>query len=213
MVASVNELYGADPRASADYARIVNDAHFHRIEKLLDSGTVAVGGDADADERYIAPTILTDVEPDAPAMDEEIFGPVLPVLPVDSLEEATAMINERDKPLALYVFSEDDDEVGRALATTSSGGVTVNGTLLHFSNADLPFGGVGESGMGAYHGRYGFETFSHRRGVLKRSTAVDPDVGYPPYTESKRKTLERALQLGDPRNALARVKQRLLRRR
>jgi aldehyde dehydrogenase (NAD+) len=213
MVATVEEFYGTDPQQSPDYARIVSDAHFHRLEKLLDSGTVATGGDADPDERYIAPTVLTDVAPDAPVMDEEIFGPVLPVLAIDSLDEAPAVVNERDKPLALYVFSEDDDEVDQVLASTSSGGVTVNGTLFHFANAELPFGGVGESGTGAYHGRAGFETFSHRRAVYKRSTLADPPLMYPPYTESKQKLVQRALGLGDPRDALTRVKQRLLRRR
>jgi aldehyde dehydrogenase (NAD+) len=213
MATTVEEFYGADPRQSPDYARIVSDAHFHRLEKLLDSGTVAIGGEADPDERYIAPTVLTGVEPDAPVMGEEIFGPVLPVLAVDSLDEATTMVNERDKPLALYVFSEDDDEVDRVLEATSSGGVTVNGTLFHFVNAELPFGGVGESGMGAYHGRFGFETFSHRRAVYKRSTLIDPPLLYPPYTEGKQKIVQRVLNMGDPRDLLAKLKQRLLRRR
>lgn len=213
LVATVGEFYGGDPKASPDYARIVSDAHFHRVEKLLDSGVVAVGGDADADELYIAPTVLTEVERDAPAMDEEIFGPVLPVLAVDSLDDATALVRERDKPLALYVFSEKGDEVDAIVSSTSSGGVTVNGTLFHFANAELPFGGVGESGMGAYHGRYGFETFSHRRAVYTRSTLVDPPLMYPPYTEGKQKLVKRALDMGDPRDALARLKQRLLRRR
>jgi aldehyde dehydrogenase (NAD+) len=213
MTTTIEEFYGSDPQQSPDYARIVSDAHFHRVEKLLDSGTVAIGGDADPDQRYIAPTVLTDVQPDAPAMDEEIFGPVLPVLAVDSIDEATAMVNERDKPLALYVFSEDDDEVDRVLDSTSSGGVTVNGTLFHFANAELPFGGVGQSGMGSYHGRFGFETFSHRRAVYKRSTIADPPIMYPPYTESKQKLVRRALSMGDPRDALTRLKQSLLRRR
>lgn len=213
MTTTIEEFYGSDPQQSPDYARIVSDAHFHRVEKLLDSGTVAMGGDADPDQRYIAPTVLTDVQPDAPAMDEEIFGPVLPVLAVDSIDEATAMVNERDKPLALYVFSEDDDEVDRVLDSTSSGGVTVNGTLFHFANAELPFGGVGQSGMGSYHGRFGFETFSHRRAVYKRSTIADPPIMYPPYTESKQKLVRRALSMGDPRDALTRLKQSLLRRR
>ena len=213
MVAHVEEFYGADPEQSPDYARIVSDAHFHRLEKLLCSGTVAVGGQADPDERYIAPTVLTDVGLDEPVMDEEIFGPILPVLAVDSIEDAIAVVNGRDKPLALYVFSGEDEEVDRVVDATSSGGVTVNATLFHFANAALPFGGVGESGMGAYHGRFGFETFSHRRSVFERSTLVDLSLMYPPYTESKQKILRRALDLGDPRFALARIKQRLLRRR
>jgi aldehyde dehydrogenase (NAD+) len=174
---------------------------------------VAAGGTADPDERYIAPTVLTDVSLDAPVMHEEIFGPVLPVIAVDSLDEATTVVGERAKPLALYVFSEDDDEVDQVIGATSSGGVTVNATLYHFAIADLPFGGVGESGIGAYHGRAGFDTFSHRRAVYRRSTLVDPPMLYPPYTEAKKKLLDRAIDMGDPRDALARLKQRLLRRR
>ncbi|MEL7208245.1 MAG: aldehyde dehydrogenase family protein [Actinomycetota bacterium] len=213
LVATIAEFYGDDPKQSPDYARIVTDSHFHRLEKLLDSGTVAAGGDSDVDDRYIAPTVLVDVEPDAPVMEEEIFGPVLPILRMESLDDAVARINDRDKPLALYVFSEEDAEVDHVLSQTSSGGVTVNGTLFHFANAELPFGGVGESGMGAYHGKFGFDTFSHQRAVYERSTRVDLPMMYPPYTDAKRKMLDRALRLGDPREVVAKVKQVALRRR
>ncbi len=207
--AAITEFYGDDPRQSADYARIVNAAHFHRLEKLLDSGTVAAGGVADADERYLAPTVLTDVDADSAAMADEIFGPVLPVLRVASLQEAIAFVNERDKPLALYVFSERDAETGAVVDATSSGGVCVNGTIFHVSNPDLPFGGVGPSGMGSYHGKFGFDTFSHLKPVHERSTKLDPPMMYPPFTAKKENLLRKGFLLPDPRDAVKHVRAKL----
>jgi aldehyde dehydrogenase (NAD+) len=202
----VTEFYGTDPQASPDLARIVNEPHFHRLEKLLHDGTVAVGGQTDADTRYIAPTVLTGITRDDPVMGEEIFGPILPVLAVDSLDDAVAFVNAGDKPLALYTFSDDDGENDAVLARATSGGACVNGTLMHISNPHLPFGGVGESGMGAYHGKFGFDTFSHRRGVHTRSTRLDPAMMYPPYTAKKEKLIRRGFGLPDPRDVVARVR-------
>jgi aldehyde dehydrogenase (NAD+) len=145
-------------------------------------------------------------------MDEEIFGPILPVIAVDSLDAAVDWVNAADKPLALYSFSERDDENRRVLAGATSGGACVNGTLMHVSNPHLPFGGVGESGMGAYHGKFGFDTFSHHRAVHERSTRVDPALLYPPYTRRKQRLVRRALVLPDPRDLWARVSGRLRRR-
>lgn len=194
LAASVRDFYGSDPKSSRDYARIVNDRHFARLTALLDGGgTRVIGGETDASARYISPTVLTDVDPGAPIMREEIFGPLLPVLPVDDVDEAVAFVNQRDKPLALYVFSNDESVVDRVLASTSSGGVTVNGTLLHLAVPELPFGGVGPSGMGAYHGRAGFDTFSHRKSVLDRSTRPDLPVTYPPYSRWKQRLLRKIL--------------------
>jgi len=209
---AIREFYGDDPKASADFGRIVNDSHFHRLEKLLHDGTVAVGGESDPDELYIAPTILTGVKPGDPVMDEEIFGPVLPVLAVDSVDEAIEFVNRGDKPLALYVFSEEDDESEAVIGGTSSGGAGVNATMFHVTNPHLPFGGVGPSGTGAYHGKFGFDTFSHHRGVLERSTKVDPALLYPPYTDSKESLVRRVLTLADPRQAVAGLVNRLRRR-
>jgi aldehyde dehydrogenase (NAD+) len=146
-------------------------------------------------------------------MSEEIFGPILPVIAVDSLDAAVAFVNAGDKPLALYSFSERDDDNATVIERTTSGGVCVNGTLLHISNPALPFGGVGESGMGAYHGRFGFDTFSHRRSVHVRTTRVDPPLLYPPYTRRKEALVRRGLGLPDPRDLLARMVSRLRRRR
>jgi aldehyde dehydrogenase (NAD+) len=190
---AVQQFFGDDPRQSADYGRVVNDHHVRRLRRLLERGRVVVGGDVDEAARYIAPTILVDVGPDDPVMQEEIFGPILPVLAVDDLDAAIAFVNERDQPLALYVFTESPEVADLVVASTSSGGVCVNATLLHAGNPSLPFGGVGASGFGEYHGRWGFETFSHRRGVQVRSTSVDPSFAYPPYTWLKQQVMRRVL--------------------
>ena len=212
LAAEITRSYGDDPHASADYGRIVSDRHLTRLEKLLEAGTVVTGGVVDHDDRYLAPTVVTGVTRDDPVMQEEIFGPVLPVVAVDSLDEAASFVQAGDHPLALYVFSEDDGEVDATLRATSSGGVCVNGTLFHFTNPHLPFGGVGASGMGAYHGKFGFDTFSHQRSVHHRSTKVDPPLLYPPYTKLKDRAVRLGISAGDPRDALARVANRLRRR-
>ncbi|MEJ8637989.1 aldehyde dehydrogenase family protein [Streptomyces sp. MS2.AVA.5] len=165
---AVRQLYGAEPAISPEYGRIVNERHFDRLSGLLDSGRVVVGGTTDRDRRYIAPTVLADVDPGAPVMQEEIFGPVLPIVTVPGLDEAIDFINDRDKPLALYAFTESADTRRRLAAETSSGGLGFGLPLAHLTVSDLPFGGVGESGMGNYHGRYSIETFSHRKAVLEK---------------------------------------------
>jgi len=190
---AVTTFYGADPHASADYGRIVSDRHFDRLAALAQDGTVVVGGRTEASERYIAPTVLVDVDPSSPVMQEEIFGPLLPVLTVASARQAVDMVNERDHPLALYVFAGDKAVVDDVLARTTSGGVTVNGTMLHFTNPHLPFGGIGESGMGGYHGESGVRLFQHLKPVLTRGTAVDPSLPYPPYNDRKAKIFRRIL--------------------
>lgn len=165
---AVRQLYGAEPAISPEYGRIVNERHFDRLSGLLDSGRVVVGGTTDRDRKYIAPTVLADVDPGAPVMQEEIFGPVLPIVTVPGLDEAIDFINDRDKPLALYAFTESADTRRRLAAETSSGGLGFGLPLAHLTVSDLPFGGVGESGMGNYHGRYSIETFSHRKAVLEK---------------------------------------------
>jgi aldehyde dehydrogenase (NAD+) len=196
MVAAVRSFYGEDPSASGDYSRIVNERHWRRLQGLLDAGgydAVVCGGDGDEATRYLAPTILTGVQPDAAVMAQEIFGPILPVLAVDDIAAAIEHVNAGEKPLALYVFSEDPAVTERVLEETSSGGACVNGTILQITVPDLPFGGVGSSGMGAYHGRYGFDTFSHRRAVLTRSTRIDPRAMYPPVTALRERLMRRFL--------------------
>jgi aldehyde dehydrogenase (NAD+) len=193
---AVTRFYGSDPRASADYARIINDRHFDRLERLLDAdgaGDLVFGADRNRAERYLAPTALLGTDPAAPLMQEEIFGPVLPIIPVDDSSEAVSFVNEREKPLAMYVFAEDEAVVDNVLGSTSSGGACVNATMFQVAVPALPFGGVGASGMGAYHGRASFETFSHHKSVLSRPAKLDPDLAYPPYTGIKAKLLKRLL--------------------
>ena len=193
LTTAITGFYGTDPHASPDYGRIVSPRHFDRLVRLMQGATVAVGGDTDADDRYIAPTVLVDVDVDAPVMQEEIFGPVLPVLAVPSTRDAVDFVNERPHPLALYVFAADRAVVDDVVSRTTSGGVTVNGTILHVTNPHLPFGGIGESGMGGYHGESGVRLFQHRKPVLSRGTAMDPAIAYPPYTDRKIRFLRRIL--------------------
>jgi aldehyde dehydrogenase (NAD+) len=188
---NIREFYGDDPKRSPDLARIVSDAHVDRLAKLMESGTAAVGGEVDRSQRYVAPTVLCDVAPDSPVMQDEIFGPILPILPIVNIDDAIAFVNEREKPLALYVFTSRQDVEDKVLSRTSAGGVSVNTVVWHVGNSHLPFGGVGESGMGVYHGRHGFETFSHRKSVLKKSTRVDPKMAFPPYTQLKQARIKR----------------------
>lgn len=183
---AVRALYGDDPSDSPDYGRIVNDRQFERLAGLLGSGTTAVGGRSEAASRYLAPTVLVDVPRDSAVMGEEIFGPVLPIVAVDGLDDAIAFIRSGDKPLALYVFSERRDVRRRILTETSSGAVGFGVPAAHLAVGGLPFGGVGESGSGAYHGRRSLETFSHEKAVLTKALAPDTlQLIYPPYTEAK----------------------------
>ena len=191
LVKAIGEFYGDDPTTSPDLTQIVNDRHVDRIEKLLDShgGTVVCGGSVNLDTRKLAPTVIIDPDPDSALMQEEIFGPVLPILTVDDLTEAVAFVNGRDKPLALYVFSGDEDQAQVVVDGTSSGGVCVNHTLFHITPPDLPFGGVGPSGQGRYHGKSGFDAFSNMKPVLTKPTKPEISMMYPPYTKLKSKIL------------------------
>jgi aldehyde dehydrogenase (NAD+) len=194
----IDRFFGGDPAHSADFGRIVNAHHHDRLTRFIDgsdasNGVVAVGGAHDRERLHIDPTVLVGTARSSPVMDEEIFGPILPVLAVDDLEDAIAVVRSRPHPLALYLFSTDDTERQRVLEGTSSGGLVVNHTLLHLAVEDLPFGGVGESGMGAYHGRTGFDTFSHLRPVLDRPNHPDPRLLYPPYGRWKQRILRRLL--------------------
>ncbi|WP_030871112.1 aldehyde dehydrogenase family protein [Streptomyces sp. NRRL F-2747] len=165
---AIEDLYGTDPATSGEYGRIVNERHFDRLTGLLGSGRVVVGGGSDRTSKFIAPTVLADVDPASPVMQEEIFGPILPIVTVTGLDEAIDFVNDRDKPLALYVFTESGDTRHRIAAETSSGGLGYGLPVAHVMVLDLPFGGVGESGTGSYHGHHSIETFSHRKAVLAK---------------------------------------------
>jgi len=180
-------FYGENVEASPDFARIVNKRQFDRLSGLLaaDKDKVIYGGNTNESKLFISPTLLHNVSPEAPVMKEEIFGPLLPIIPVDSIDSAIEFINERDKPLACYIFTTDSSVWQNVIDNTSSGQVGVNETILQHTVPSLPFGGVGESGMGAYHGKYGFDTFSHHKAVLNKTTYFDMDVRYPPYSDKK----------------------------
>jgi aldehyde dehydrogenase (NAD+) len=200
---TVERFYGTSEearRSTPDYCRMVDDGQFARVNRLLErsvgSGVrVVTGGTVDATSRYIAPTVLADVKPDAPVMEEEIFGPVLPVLSYERLEDVVRHIRTGSKPLALYIFSRDTKVVERLLAETSAGGTCVNTTVLHLGNAELPFGGIGESGVGNYHGEFGFRTFSHERAVMRQGPLSFLHTFFPPYTEKARKMQRMASRL------------------
>ncbi len=193
MVATVRAFYGDNAQLSEDFGRIINTRHHDRLVALLEGNTVAVGGQHDRDDRFLAPTVLTDVALDSPVMTDEIFGPILPILPVDDIEAAIALINARPKPLALYLFSNDASVQRKVLERTSSGSAVVNHALMQMTVPGLPFGGVGNSGMGAYHGKHSFDCFTHNKAVLRKPTALDPTFMYPPYSPRKIKLLKALL--------------------
>ncbi|MEU6237761.1 aldehyde dehydrogenase family protein [Kitasatospora sp. NPDC047058] len=168
LTAAVREMYGEDPAASPAYGRIVNARHFDRLTALLADGRIVTGGGHDRDARYLAPTVLADVSPEAPVMRSEIFGPILPIVAVPDLDAAIAFINERDKPLALYAFTGSERTKQRLAEETSSGALTFGLPVSHLAMPELPFGGVGESGMGRYHGEYSIDTFSHTKAVVDK---------------------------------------------
>ncbi|KAF1586566.1 UNVERIFIED_CONTAM: Aldehyde dehydrogenase family 3 member B2, partial [Eudyptes robustus] len=184
---AITEFYGPNPQESPDFGRIVGDKHFRRVRALLCSGRVAIGGQTDEKERYIAPTVLADVLPSDPAMQEEIFGPILPIVVVANMDEAIDFINARPRPLAIYAFSCDSKVVNQVLERTSSGGFCGNDTLMHVTLTSLPFGGIGNSGLGKYHGRFTFDTFTHHRGCLHRNMGLEAlnALRYPPYSQQK----------------------------
>ncbi|NTW50790.1 MAG: aldehyde dehydrogenase [Chlorobiales bacterium] len=192
---AITKFYGENPKASDVYPRIIDDRHFNRLVKYLKSEEIVTGGEIDEKERYIAPTVLRNVAPDSPVLTEEIFGPILPILTYSNLDEALSFINSRAKPLALYIFSESRDTQQRILSRTQSGGACINDTVLQIAVPDLPFGGIGHSGVGSYHGRTGFQTFSHQRSILRKATFFDPSIRYPPYSPAKLRLMKWVMKL------------------
>ncbi|HQO89740.1 MAG TPA: aldehyde dehydrogenase [Chitinophagales bacterium] len=188
-IKTTKEFFGEDPQKSPDLGRIINEKHFVRLTKLLEKGNILMGGKTDINDLYIAPTLIDGVTGDDPVMQGEIFGPILPIIEYEKLDDAIRFVNSRNKPLALYIFSEDKMYQERILNETSSGNASINECLMHVGQFELPFGGVGESGMGAYHGDVSFETFSHMKGILKKSTLSDFKQRFPPYTESGTKLI------------------------
>ncbi|XP_041919772.1 aldehyde dehydrogenase family 3 member A2-like [Alosa sapidissima] len=183
----IKEFYTDDPKTCTDYGRIINQRHFKRLMALMEGSSVAVGGDTDESQCYIAPTVLKGVTADSKVMQEEIFGPLLPIITVDGMEEAISFINQREKPLALYVFSSNDKLIRQMISETSSGALLANDCLVHFTISDLPFGGVGNSGIGCYHGKYTFDQLSHLRSCLIKKLNMEGvnQMRYPPHTTKK----------------------------
>lgn len=174
--------YGKDPLNNPDYGRIVNEKHFQRLSALMQSGTIVHGGEMALEYLQIAPTVLTDVTADDAVMQEEIFGPILPILTYDDLEVVIRKINAAPHPLALYIFTENRYVARKVMTECQFGGGCVNDTIIHLASNRLPFGGVGESGMGSYHGQAGFQTFSHEKSIVHKSTRLDLPMRYQPYT-------------------------------
>uniref|UniRef100_A0A0D9XXF6 Aldehyde dehydrogenase n=1 Tax=Leersia perrieri TaxID=77586 RepID=A0A0D9XXF6_9ORYZ len=194
----LEKFYGDEPLRSSDLSRIVNSNHFNRLKKLMDdenvSDKIVFGGQRDEHQLKIAPTIFMDVPLDSGIMKEEIFGPLLPIITVDKIHESFALINSMTKPLAAYLFTKDSKLQEQYEAGISAGGMLVNDTVVHLTNQYLPFGGVGESGIGAYHGSFSFEAFSHKKAVLVRGFAGEAAARYPPYSTAKLKILRGVLK-------------------
>lgn len=188
----LKEFYGEHPETSPDYARIISQRHFERLVNFLKDGEIRIGGETNPESLYIAPTVLNNISWEDTIMQEEIFGPILPVIEYSDITEAIACINSRPKPLALYLFSQNKNLQHRVLQETSSGGVCINETVMHFGVPSLPFGGVGDSGIGSYHGKASFDTFSHKKSVLQNSFLFDLKLRYPPY-KGKLSLLKRLL--------------------
>jgi aldehyde dehydrogenase (NAD+) len=178
---SINNFYGANPRDSPDYGRIINNQRFQKLRSYLDDGNIITGGELAEEDLYFAPTLLVDVKLEATVMNEEIFGPILPIHTYEEHEHALNVINRNPNPLSLYFFGKNNKAEKLFIEKVAFGGGCINNTLVHLANADLPFGGVGNSGVGAYHGRFSFETFTRTKAVLKTGTWLDPSVKYPPY--------------------------------
>jgi aldehyde dehydrogenase (NAD+) len=181
----IKSFYGEDPEQSPDFPRIINNAHAVRLADLIKSGKIVTGGITDPDKCYVAPTVITDVKPDDPIMQEEVFGPVLPVVDFEDIEEIYGIIERNPKPLSAYIFTKNRSLAKEFLAKVRCGSAAINDTVIQFASPYLPFGGVGASGMGRYHGENSFRTFSNLRGVMVKSNLIDLFLRYPPYNRFK----------------------------
>jgi aldehyde dehydrogenase (NAD+) len=185
----INLFYGEDPETCQDFARIISFDNVRRISRLMKTGQIVTGGKIDAENRYVAPTVIKDIKPDDPVMQEEVFGPVLPVIDFEDFEEVYRIIERNPKPLATYIFSRDKKLVREFLNRTQSGSAGINDTVIQIASPYLPYGGIGRSGIGRYHGRKSFETFSNMRSVIVKSNLLDINLRYPPYNKFKEKAV------------------------
>lgn len=190
----IKSFYGEDPSESNDFCRIINSGKTSRMESLIQSGKVITGGYTDVEKCYVSPTVITEVKPDDPVMKEEIFGPVLPVISFTDFSEVYSIIELNPKPLATYIFTRNKKLAREFLSKTQSGTAAVNDTVMQIVSSHLPFGGIGPSGMGRYHGKKSFETFSNMRSVLDKSNLIDIFIKYPPYTKFKENIIKMLLR-------------------
>jgi aldehyde dehydrogenase (NAD+) len=189
LIKEIHNSYGADPEKSENFARIISSDDVSRLEALMQNGEIAAGGNCDLPDRYVAPTVIKDVKPDDPIMQEEIFGPLLPAMDYEDLNEVYRIIDKNPKPLAVYIFTTDRKKAEVFLSKTQSGTAAVNDTVIQIASPNLPYGGVGCSGMGKYHGKRSFQIFSNMRSVIYKSNIIDFSLRYPPYTKAKTKLL------------------------
>lgn len=185
----IDRMFGSEPLKNQDYSRIINEKHYERIMKLIEGETIIKGGYGNKERLFIAPTILDNITEKSPIMQEEIFGPVLPVLTYQYLKEAEDFIKKGEKPLALYFFTGKKQREKKILKEVSFGGGCINDTIIHLATSRMGFGGVGASGMGSYHGKRSFDTFSHTKNIVKRYQGIDLPIRYQPYTSGKKKLL------------------------
>lgn len=186
IIAFIREFFGPDPAQSPDYARIISTGHYDRLDRLISAGKILMGGERNRDDRYIAPVILDEVQMSDPVMADEIFGPILPALEYENLDQAIALIEQRPGPLSLYVFTRSKSVADQLLSRVSFGGGCVNDAMVQLLNPYLPFGGVGSSGSGAYHGKYSFDTFSHKKSIVSSPFFPDIKIRYQPYKQKLR---------------------------
>ena len=194
IVSEIKRQYGERPLDNPEYGRIVNKKHYERLLSLIDREKVIFGGESDDEALRIAPTVMTGVGFDDAVMGEEIFGPIIPILTYDSFEELYGLMQEREKPLAFYVFSENRARANDLISRCQFGGGCINDTIIHLATSEMGFGGVGESGMGAYHGRAGFDAFSHRKSIVDKKTAIDLPMRYQPYGKKYLKLIKMLLK-------------------
>ena len=190
----IKAIHGEIPMDSEAFVRIINPRHYNRILQLIDTKKICLGGESNEADLYIAPTVMDNVTFDDKVMEEEIFGPILPIIEFDNLDWAISMVKNRPKPLALYVFTSSSKNIDKIFHEISFGGGAVNDAVVQLANSNLPFGGVGNSGMGNYHGKAGFDTFSHTKSIYKHSTLIELPVKYTPYTNWKKQLLQKMME-------------------
>ncbi|HLR33814.1 MAG TPA: aldehyde dehydrogenase [Tissierellales bacterium] len=193
LIKYIEQFYGKNPANNREYIKIINEKHFKRLINLFSKSNIIYGGQYNLENLYISPTLINQDSWDGPIMEEEIFGPILPIIEYETLDEIIEKINNRPKPLALYFFSSNKEKSEKIINNISFGGGAINDTIMHLSSPYLPFGGVGPSGMGSYHGKKSFDTFTHYKSILKKSNLIDPNFRYPPY-KGKLKAVKKILK-------------------